>query len=223
MKITKLEYQKKDPNRVNVYVDEKYAVGLDVNALVKLGLYKNQEISQEELNKIIGESEFGKLFNYTLNFLSYRPRSEWEIRHKLKFKSKEQQLINNVIDKLKKIGQINDVDFAKWFIDQRQAFRPTGRKRLKYELSKKGIKNKIISQTFENNSETERGILNESQLAARAVNKLANRLKLSDYSKGNLFKTKAKLQRFLAGRGFDWETIDEEVDKILKKGYTTNG
>ena len=69
MRITKLEYQKKDPDRVNVYIDEKFAVGISANDVIKLGLYKDKEISQDELNKIIGESEFGKLFNTALNFL----------------------------------------------------------------------------------------------------------------------------------------------------------
>ena len=197
MKITKLEYQKKDPNRVSVYVDGKFAAGLDVNDLVKLGLYKDQEISTAELNKIVGESEFGKLFNSALNFLSYRPRSEWEIRHKLKFKTKDQQLIDNVIDKLKKINQINDLDFAKWYVDQRNTFKPKGRRAVDMELRRLGVKVKVENT------------LSESTLAKKALAKYH----------GN--KDKLKIQRFLASRGFDWDVIEQTVEKTLEKGYTT--
>ena len=214
MKITKLGYQKKDPNRVNVYVDEKYVAGIDINDVVKLGIYNGQEISQDELKKIIGESEFGKLFNSALNFLSYRPRSEWEIRHKLKFKTEDGQLIETVIDKLKKIGQVNDVDFAKWYIDQRQTFKPMGRRAVKYELIKKGLINKTINDTL---SEQE-GQIGDKELAERVAEKFVGRLRKIDYNQENIPKTKNKLQRLLASRGFDWEVIDETVEKYLKKG-----
>lgn len=187
MRITKLEYQKKDPNRVNVYIDEKFAVGLDVNDLVKLGLYNGQEVEEAELSKIIGESEFGKLFNFALNFLSYRPRSEWEIRHKLKFKTKNQDLIDAVVEKLKQIGQINDEDFSKWYIDQRNTFRPKGERAISMELRRLGIKSKV-----ENN-------ISQTELAKRALAKYHGE------------KAKPKIQRFLASRGFDWETIEDVV------------
>lgn len=187
MKITKLAYQRKDQNRVNVYVDDKYAVGLDVNDLVKLGLYKDQEISAEQLTKIIGESEFGKLFNASLNFLSYRPRSEWEIRHKLKFKTNDQKLIDSIIEKLKTIGQINDSDFAKWFVDQRNTFRPKGKRAIAMELRRLGVKVKVEND------------ISDRQLAKRALKRYHGE------------KDKPKIQRFLASRGFDWETIEEVV------------
>lgn len=184
MKITKLEYQKQDPNRVNVFIDEKFIAAIDVNDVVTLGLYKNQELSRDDLNKIIGQSEFGKLFNAALNFLSYRPRSEWEVRHKLKFQTKNLKLIDNVIERLKKIGQINDEEFAKWFVDQRQTFRPKSQKMMAYELRKFGVQEKIASE------------VKDTDLALRALKKFH----------GN---TKEKAQRFLAARGFDWQTIEE--------------
>ncbi len=189
MKITKLEYQKQDPNRVNVFVDDKFAVGIEANDIIKLGIFNGQELSQDDLAKIIGESEFGKLFNGALNYLSYRPRSEWEIRRKLKFKTKDQVMIDSIIEKLKKIGQVDDEAFAKWFIDQRQTFRPKGKKMLAWELQKLGVKTKI------------EGDISDRELAKRALAK---------------FKAKPdreKAIRFLGSRGFDWETIDE----VLKK------
>jgi len=218
VKITKLGYQKKDPNRVNVYIDDQFAVGLEVNDIVTLGLYKDQEISQEQLKKIIGESEFGKLFNSALNFISFRPRSEWEIRHKLKFKTKDSKLIDNVIEKLKKIDQVNDLNFAKWFVDQRQTFRSMGQRGIKYELLKKGIDRKTTESVF-----TVAENMSDAVLASRLIEKMVSRLKAIDYDRKNLPKTKAKLQRFLSSRGFGWETIEGLVEKSLKKGYTTQG
>lgn len=192
MKITKLEYQKRDPDRVNVFIDGEFAVGLDVNSVVKLGLYKNQEIAQSELNQIIGESEFGKKLNAALNFLSFRPRSEFEIRQF--FRRKKLEDVEGVIEKLKKLGQINDEEFAKWFIDQRQTFRPKGRRAIEIELRRLGIKTKIETK-------------DEAALAQKALSKYRGE------------KTFDKAARFLASRGFDWDTVKEVVDKTFPKVY----
>lgn len=178
MRITKLEYQKKDPNRVNVFVDDKFAVGLAANDIIKLGIFSGQEISQDELNKIIGESEFGKLLNKAINFLSFRPRSEWEVRRK--FNNED------LIKKLKELNLINDENFTKWYVEQRNTFRPKGRRMLEMELRRKGIKTKI-----ENN-------LSETELAKRALKK-------------KKFLDKEKSIRFLASRGFSWETIEDVI------------
>lgn len=180
MKITKLEYQKKDPKRVNVFVDEKFAVGVSVDDVIKLGIFKGQEINQEVLNKIIGESDFGKLFNRALNFLSFRPRSEWEIRRKLH--GEKPELVEIVMEKLKGIGQVNDEEFAKWFVDQRNTFRPKGKLAIKQELARVGVK--VVPEMG----------ATELELATRAMGK-------------RKFSDPLKLQRFLLSRGFTWETI----------------
>ncbi|MCL4389773.1 MAG: RecX family transcriptional regulator [Patescibacteria group bacterium] len=192
MQITKLEYQKKDPNRVNVYVDEKFAVGLETNDIIKLGLARGQEISQKQLNGIIGASEFGKLFNTALNFLSYRPRSEWEVQHKLKFKSQNAKLVDAVVEKLKGMGQINDEEFAQWYTDQRRTFRPKGKRAIEMELRRKGVQSDTIKQLSSNP-------INEVELAKRALEKFRGE------------KTRPRLERFLASRGFDWQTIEDVV------------
>lgn len=211
MKITRLEYQKKNPDRVNVYVDGKFAVGLNVNDVIKLGLANNQEINQEELNKIIENSNFGKAFSAVLNFLSFRPRSEFEIRQYLTRKMKNnkeerkkldeenREIVEKVIIKLREIGQINDEEFARWYVEQRQTFRPKGRRAVKYELLKKGVDKKIIDKVLPESED-------ELALALRA----ARKRRLAD---------PIKLQRFLAGRGFDWETIKETVEKLSGGEY----
>jgi len=193
MRITKLEYQKRDPNRVSIYVDDKFLVGIEADKIISLGLYKNQEIGQEFINKIIGESEFGKLFNAMLNFLSFRPRSEWEIRRKLKFKTKDLELIELVVDKLKNIGQINDQEFAKWFIDQRRAFKIKSARAIEYELARLGVKTKVSSQDDDN-------------LALQVLKK-----KFKETS------DPVKMQRFLLTRGFDWEVVKKALKEYNHK------
>ncbi len=186
MQITKLEYQRRDPNRVNVFVDGKFAVGINVNDVIKLGLINNQEISQEELNKIIENSNFGKAFNAAINFLSFRPRSEFEIRQYLKKKKVDD--VEGIIEKLRQLGQVNDEEFAKWWIEQRNTFRPKGKRALEMELRRKGIKTKVE-------------VGNEEELAMKAI-------------KRKLPMPKEKVFRFLASRGFSFDTIENIVEKL---------
>lgn len=217
MKITKLVYQKKTPNRVSVYVDDQFAAGLDLNDLIKLQLYQGQEISQLELNKIIGESEFGKLFNAALNFLSYRPRSEWEIRHKLGFKTKDTKLIESVVSKLKKIGQIDDLNFATRYINQRQTFRPLGRFALNFQLRKKGLTRETIKKVLTATGDSH-NLISDEQLATKVARKYLARIS-SDLTSGTKKKYQQKLQRLLTSRGFDWDTTKIVIDKLIPKRY----
>lgn len=215
MKITKLEYQKKDPNRVNIYVDDNFLSGINVDDILRLGIYKGQELTQTEINKIIAESEFGKLFNSALNFLSFRPRSEWEVRKNLERKTMNQdpELIDQVITKLKKIDQINDESFIKWYIDQRKTFKPLGKSAIRHQLLQKGIASKTIGNILQENSD-----MSEFQLALRAFDKKFKNIN-NDVVKYGLQRTRMKTQRFLAGRGFSWEIIKDVVANRLKKEY----
>lgn len=202
MLITKLEYQKKDKERVNIYVDNKFVAGIDANDVIKLGIYKGQEITEEDIKKMLSESSFGKQLNAALNFLSYRPRSEWEIRQRLK-KKDPGAAQDDVIQKLKVIGQIDDEVFCRWFIEQRTTFKPKGERALKYELARKGIPKEIISKVFG----TQENRVSDFELTTRIVKKKF----------GDKFD-KERIQRFLASRGFDWNVIEE----VIEKSYNDN-
>ncbi|MEK7127144.1 MAG: RecX family transcriptional regulator [Patescibacteria group bacterium] len=202
MIITKLEYQKRDPNRVNVFVDGNFAVGIDANEVLNLKLYANKEISQEELNNIVGQSEFGKMFNFAINFISFRPRSEYEVRFRLKRKFKDSGPGQNddVINKLKKIKLLDDEVFAKWFVDQRNTFRPKGKRVLEQELRIKGIKPEIIKKVLSEDETSEF----EKALGLISKKKLTDR---------------EKIIRFLGSRGFPWDIINDVIAKIGKTNY----
>lgn len=225
MQITKLEYQKRNPNRVNVYVDGKFAVGLDVNSVISLGLCKNQPLTGDGLARIISESDYGKLLGAAVNFLSFRPRSEWEVKHFLEQKTKKLQsaspekesLTESVLKKLKQTGHINDGEFVRWFADQRQTFRPKGHRAVEVELRRKGVDIELIRHVLAAQSV---GALSQYALAEKALEKPLRRLAKSAYLPSEVFRTKGKLQRFLANRGFDYDTAREAVENAVKKRYT---
>jgi len=81
--VTAIEPQKKK-ERFNIFVDGKFAFGLDAETLVKSGLKVGQEISEKEIEKLVFENEVRKLMEKALHFLSFRPRSESEVSQYLR-------------------------------------------------------------------------------------------------------------------------------------------
>ncbi|MBI1982163.1 MAG: regulatory protein RecX [Candidatus Levybacteria bacterium] len=165
--------------------------------------------------------EFEKFYNSALRFLSYRPRSEQEIRDKLrKFKIKKtattetqnkdetqklSAIIDRVIVKLKEQKFINDEEFTRWWIEQRTNVQPRSIRLIKIELRRKGISEEII----DNLPLT----IDDLKNAKKLIEKKLPRYK--GLSKQEIYQ---KLGSFLARRGFDWETIKHGVDEVVKKG-----
>jgi regulatory protein len=205
--ITDIKPQKR-PGRFNIYLDCHYAFALSAEALVKSGLSINQEITADTVEKLIKDDEFGKTFDNSLKFISFRPRSEKELQNWFKRKEVGVETQKLVIKKLKHLGFLNDEEFAKWWIEQRNEFHPSGMRLIKMELKQKGISDEIISGIMNNESR----IMGEKELARKVLEKKLPRLK--NYKGPQLRK---KLQNILAQRGFSWEVIKETINSVVKK------
>jgi regulatory protein len=145
---------------------------------------------------------FDKLYQASLHFLSYRPRSEREIRNFVKRKLHDNQSnpIEKIISELKKENLINDEEFVQWWIEQRLEFNPKGLRVLKQELFVKGIDREVIENELEK--------IEKTQLEAAAI-------KLLERKSG----TKEKLISLLLARGFDWNFSKNLVDEYCQKRY----
>jgi len=150
-----------------------------------------------------------KFYNKALEFLSYRPRSEKEVRDKLKAKQVEPHIIEKIIIKLKEKRFLNDEEFAKGWIENRNRFKPRSLRLIKIELKQKGITQDIIEKTI-NDKEL---MINDLDSAKELVEKKMKRFK--DLPKQEIYQ---RLGRFLASKGFNWDTIKKAIDEILNKG-----
>lgn len=201
-KITRIKTQKsvsRRSNRVNVYFDGKFAFGLDVDNLLKVGLKVGQELTDKEIKDLIFKNEFQKYLDKVLRFISLRPRSEKEVKDYLKRKLAQRKttafLVEKILARLKELGVLNDREFALWWLEQRSTFRPRGKFALKAELRQKGIDNKVIREVLEQE-------LDEVKLAKKAIQK-----KLKIYKRLSAQERYQKLSALLSRRGFSWETI----------------
>ncbi len=164
----------------------------------------------------IESDNFGVSLNRALRFLSFRPRSEKEIRDYLKLKIKnlelriKQEMIDLVIDKLKEQKFVDDIEFTKWWIEQRTKVKPRASRLIKFELKQKGISDELIQ-----NSELR--IKNDFDKAMVLAEK-----RMPRYKNETPKKIYEKLGRFLASKGFDYDTIKEVIDRTLSKGYNND-
>lgn len=154
--------------------------------------------------------DFQKFYDITLRFLSYRPRSEKEIRDKLISKKASLEIIEKIIAKLKEKKFINDEEFAKWWIESRLAYKPRSINLIKRELLQKGIDRELIDAQITN---FQFPISNELKNAKKLIEK-----RLSRYKGLDRRKIYEKLGRYLASKGFDWDTVKKSIDETLDKG-----
>jgi regulatory protein len=154
---------------------------------------------------------FDKLYQSSLHFLSYRPRSEHEIRDfiKRKLRNNDTDPTEKIISQLKEEKLVNDEEFVQWWIDQRLEFNPKGLRFLKQELFIKGIDREIIENGLSK--------INKSALESSAVKILEKKSGKYRVLPEKLFKE--KLISLLLARGFDWNFSKNIVDEFSQKRY----
>ena len=203
-KITALVVQKRDPNRVNLYLDGEYAFGLAriVAAWLKVG----SELDEEKIEQLQAEDARERALQQALLFLSYRTRSESEIRQNLRKHEIPETVIDETLDRLKRDGLANDDKFAQAWVESRSTFRPRSRRMLAMELRQKGLDNESMQSALKN--------VDDEPLAYEAAQKRATRFKHLEWS-----EFRKKLSEFLARRGFSYAVIAPVVTRIWNETH----
>ncbi len=159
--------------------------------------------------------DFEKFYDKALRFLSYRPRSEKEVKENLQKKSfgrrsgPSESTIELIIKKLREQKFLNDREFTRWWIEQRTLVKPTGRRLIKFELKRKGIDKELIDEIFD---ELENIVQDELEMARKLVQRKINKYKGLDRQ-----KIYQRLGGFLSRRGFDYDTIKKSIDEFISK------
>lgn len=190
--------QQKNKDRVNVYLDDRFGFGIDLDNFVLLHLKVDQELTDEDVAKIVKKAEFQKSLDKLLRFAMVRPRSEREITDYFKRKKVHESLYPELIEKLKHFELLDDEKFAWWWFGQRLEFRPKPRKVVRMELLQKGISREIIDKVL---SEMK---VDEEKMARGLIEK-----KLYKWKNLPASKMRQKMSTYLAGKGFGWDVIEK--------------
>jgi regulatory protein len=200
--ITALEAQKRNPQRVNVYLDGRYAFSLA--AIEAARLRRGQVLSDEDIERLKERDSFEKAHDRALRFLSYRPRSEAEVRRYLRGKAVSPAIEEEVIERLTRAKLLDDLAFAQYWVENRERFKPRGLPMLRYELRQKGLSEEIIGQVLTD--------LNEEESAYQAA--LPRGRKLAHLDQVSF---RQKLGAYLLRRGFPHEVVNLAVRRIWQE------
>ncbi|MCP4425262.1 MAG: hypothetical protein GY803_12270 [Chloroflexi bacterium] len=197
--ITALTAQKKNQDRVNVFLDGAFAFGLpfSVAATLKIG----QALSPAEIETLRRHDLTDKAKNTAVRLISNRPRSAAEIRRHLDRKGYDAQLIEAVISRLQAVKLLDDAAFARYWVEQRETFKPRSRMALEQELRQKGVSRDVI--------ETAVTDVNETAAARRAA---AKKARLWSNLPEEAFRK--KLGGFLQRRGFHYGIIKQITNEL---------
>lgn len=200
--ITDISPQKANKKRVNIFIDEEYTLSL--SAEVARELVIGHSLSSQDIKQLQEKDLKVRTREFAINYLSYRPRSTAELRKHLLKKGFLTETIELVIAELTDSNLLNDLEFAQYWVDQREEFRPRGLYALRYELIQKGIDQSIIDQSLNE--------VNEYKSAVKAGRKKANQLFGSEKE---LFIR--KLSQHLERRGFSYEVIADVTKGLWEK------
>lgn len=197
--ITALVTQKKNKSRVNVFLDDEFAFAVTLNAA--LSLKKGQHLSDDRITSLKNADAIDKAYQQSLNYLSYRARSEAEVFRYLRKKAVSEEAISHVIDRLLRHGYLNDAAFGEQWVASRTRTKPKGARALRFELRQKGLADTDIEVAVAN--------IDETALAWQAVeNKLPRWLTLDVQAR------RKKITAFLGRRGFNYDVITVTLTKI---------
>jgi regulatory protein len=207
-RITAIEPQQKNPQRLNIYLDGEYAFGL--TSIVAAWLKVGQDLNDEKIASLKVEDDKEVTYQKVLHFLSYRPRSSAEVRRNLLKRGISEPLIDETVNRLQGNGLINDEAFARAWVENRNTFRPSGIPALRMELRRKGLSDEIVQSVLE-------AQVDEESLAFEGARKYARRLVGLEWT-----EFRQKLGGFLTRRGFSYNVVAPVVSKVWKENQTAD-
>ena len=192
MKITAIKAQVKREGRYSLFVDGKYAFSLSADGLLNSGLVNGQELTEVDIQAYKKLSTDDKAYGLTLDYVVRRMRSEGELHSYFRRKKYEPELAEQMIAKLKQAGYVDDLEFARRWVENRRLLKATSARRLKLELQQKKVSSDIIQTVLAEDETDERQVLREL---------VAKKRKQSHYQDDQ------KLIAYLARQGFSYDDI----------------
>ena len=202
--ITKIEQQKNNEDRVNIYVNGEFFTAIFKELVFTFNLRKGDEIDEDNLKSILSDEMYLKAKNKALNILSKADQSEKKIREKLSTDF-EENTIDKVIEFLKRNNFINDNLLAQKIINTNLNLNKCGKNRIKQNLYNKGIDSSTINKAI-SDIDNEAEFENAMYLAKKRYERIKNEDKRKIYQ---------KLSQHLAYKGFNYDIIKRVLNKLL--------
>ena len=199
-KITAIQVQKKNPNRVSISLDDEYAFGL--SRIVAAWLSVGQVLSDEKITALLTQDAREVAYQKAMRFLGYRARSVREVRENLQKHEIPEAVIEEVLKRLQEANLLNDQEFAQAWVENRNTFRPRSRRALAMELRHKGLDDEVVQDVLAKN-------VDENALALEAARKHLRKVEKLEWQ-----DFRQKLGSFLGRRGFSYAVIAPVLQQV---------
>jgi regulatory protein len=202
--ITALRAGRRQGKRVNVFLDGRFAFSLEAEVALKENLQVSQELSASQIETMVRSDGYQRCLNAAARYLSYRPRSEAELRERFERRSFDDASVEAVLKRLKEQGLVNDAAFAQFWKDNRESFSPRSRWLTRRELMQKGVAEDIINQVLDE--------VSDDDSAYRAAAGKLRSLPQTDYQ-----SFRRRLGDYLKRRGFSYGVINHTVQRMWRE------
>jgi regulatory protein len=201
-KITALETQKNNPDRMNVYLDEKFAFG--ISRFVGAWLSVGQIIDEIKIKALIQDDDKERAFQSSLRYIAYKQRTETEVVKKLEKLEFSPEIIDNVMCDLREKRYVNDNEFADQWIEIRGDSKLCSKKFLEIELRNKGIPDDIVKAALEKAPD-------DIETAIKLGKKYINRFVTADDK-----DFRKKMTGILLRRAFSYSVVKDTINELIK-------
>lgn len=205
-KVTEIEVQKRNSERVNVYINHEFSFACGLELIYKYGLQKNKEIDEVVIKGMAEEDNIIKGKNIALKFIERTYKTEKQLVDKLLEKGYEESSITKIISFMKEYNFVDDDRYATAYIKEK--IKQQGARKVKYALLRKGISEELIKDKIENIPEG----LEENNALILAERKLKTLMK----SENDYKKIQKKLGDFLVRSGYDYGTVKDVTTRLMK-------
>lgn len=207
--ITALETQKNDSDRVSIFLDEEFAFGVHQDIVVKHGLQVGSTLTPEEQQEIEWDEQYVQVKQRALDYLAHKPRTEAEVRRKLRKQDEPESVIEEVIDRLYELRYLDDESYARDYVRNRFASKKYGPVRIRQELIKRGVDRHLAEEAVVD-------LFDDKDTMAVAWEHAEKRwARLAD--EDDLRRRRQKLYRYLRRRGFTSDTITPILDDLERE------
>ena len=211
MLVTRIVKIRRQRNRYEISVDGETSFQVSETLLVKSGLHNGMSIEESTISDIVLADARERAHQVAVNFISYRPRSSREVNEKLTRKGFAPEIAAAVVDRLRELMLLNDLEFARMFVRDKLKGKPMGRALLRRKLLEKGLSfqaaERVIKEYVTDENEQE---------AATAV---ATRKLKASHSRFSKLETKVRQKRiadYLLNRGFSSEVAYRTAKNIIR-------
>lgn len=203
-RVTAIGEGKRRKRRVNIFLDDKFAFSLEAEVALKEGIKVGRELSEGDIEALTGAELSQRCYEAALRYLDYRPRSQAELKQRLARRGFDGDTIAATLARLKELGLVDDLAFARFWQENRQAFSPRGRWLVRRELRQKGVADEVIERVLAD--------VDDEDGAYRAAIAKARNLPVSDYE-----GFRRRLGEYLKRRGFGYGVIKNTLKKVWEE------